>query len=173
MNTYNELYIDGKWVTPSTGATIANIDPSNESVITDIANASVEDAEAAIKAAREAFDNGSWSGLTGSQRAKYLRAIAKEIRDNLDFLAQLEVQDNGKPFTEAQLDMNGVIDCFEFYANLAEDFDNNQESEIEIHSEGYSCLVRKEPLGVVSAIIPWNFPLDMAAWKVAPALAAG
>lgn len=173
MNTYNELYIDGKWVKPSTGATIANIDPSNESVITDIANASVEDAEAAIKAAREAFDNGSWSGLTGSQRAKYLRAIAKEIRDNLDFLAQLEVQDNGKPFTEAQLDMNGVIDCFEFYANLAEDFDNNQESEIEIHSEGYSCLVRKEPLGVVSAIIPWNFPLDMAAWKVAPALAAG
>ena len=143
MSTYNELYIDGKWVAPSSGATIASIDPSNESVIAEIASASVEDAEAAIKAAREAFDSGSWSGLSGTQRAEYLRAIAKEINDNLDFLARLEVQDNGKPFTEAQLDMSGVVACFELYANLAEDFDKNQESEVEIHSEGYSCLVRK------------------------------
>lgn len=173
MNKYNELYINGTWVTPSNGATINSIDPSDESVIAEIASATAEDAEAAVIAAREAFDNGSWSGLTGSERAKYLRAIAQEIRDNLDFLAKLEVQDNGKPFAEAQLDMNGVISCFNLYANLAEDFDHNQEAEIGINTEHYTSLVRKEPLGVVSAIIPWNFPLDMAAWKVAPALAAG
>ena len=173
MNTYNELYIDGTWVTPKLGATLASIDPSTERVIAEIASATAEDAEAAINAARTAFDNGSWSGLTGTERATYLRAIAQEIKDNLDFLATLEVQDNGKPLAEAQLDMNGVVACFELYADLAEDFDNNQEREVEIHSEGYSCIVRKEPVGVVSAIIPWNFPLDMAAWKVAPALAAG
>ena len=173
MNTYNELYIDGTWVTPKLGATLASIDPSTERVIAEIASATAEDAEAAINAARTAFDNGSWSGLTGTERATYLRAIAQEIKDNLDFLATLEVQDNGKPLAEAQLDMNGVVACFELYADLAEDFDKTQEREVEIHSEGYSCIVRKEPVGVVSAIIPWNFPLDMAAWKVAPALAAG
>lgn len=173
MNTYNELYIDGEWVAPSNGATINSINPSDESVITDIASATIEDAETAIKAAREAFDNNSWSGLTGLQRGEYLRAIAKEIKENLDFLAKLEVQDNGKPFAEAQLDINGVIECFNLYANIAEEFDKKQESELEINSDDFTSLVRKEPLGVVSAIIPWNFPLDMAAWKVAPALAAG
>lgn len=173
MNTYNELFINGTWVAPSNGATIGSINPSDESVIAEIASATAEDAEAAVIAAREAFDNGSWSGLTGSQRAEYLRAIAQEVKENLEFLAKLEVQDNGKPFAEAKLDMEGVIHCFNFYAKLAEDFDKNQESEIEINSAEYTSLVRKEPLGVVSAIIPWNFPLDIAAWKVAPALAAG
>lgn len=173
MNMYNKLYINGTWVAPSNGNTSHSIDPSDESVIAEIAQATAEDAEAAIIAARKAFDNGSWSGLTGSQRAKYLRAMAQEIEDNLDFFAKLEVQDNGKPFTEAQLDIKGVIHCFNFYAQMAEDFENNQESELEINTADYTCLVRKEPLGVVSAIIPWNFPLDMAAWKVAPALAAG
>lgn len=172
-NQYNKLFINGQWVSPENGKNVPSINPANEQIIADIAAASVSDAEAAIIAAREAFDNGSWSDLTGKERAKYFWAMIDEMKANSDYLAELETLDNGKPYVEAQLDIGGVIACFEFYAKLAEEFDEKQESAIDIGKDDYTCTLRKEPLGVVSAIIPWNFPLDMAAWKVAPALAAG
>ncbi len=96
-----------------------------------------------------------------------MRAIAKEIKANLAFIAKLEVLDNGKPYPEAKWDIEDTAYCFEFYADLAEKFDDKQEMVIELGDNAFSSVARKEPVGVAAAIIPWNFPLLMAAWKVA------
>ena len=171
--SYNHIYINGEWITPQDGRTFLSIDPSNEEVIAEVAKASKADAELAVQAAREAFDNGSWSGLSGKERAQYLRAIAQEIRDNLEELSSLEVKDNGKPYPEAEWDISDAAGCFDFYADLAESLDENREQAVSLSDERFSSVARKEPVGVACAIIPWNYPLLMAAWKVAPALAAG
>ena len=173
MQGYDKLFINGQWTAPSHNKTFESIDPSNETVIAHIAAAGQPDVELAVQAARQAFDHGIWSTLTGKQRATYLHAIATEIRNNLKHLATLEVLDNGKPYPEAEWDINDAADCFDFYADLAEKLDQNTEQDIALPDARFSSVARKEPVGVACAIIPWNYPLLMAAWKVAPALAAG
>jgi len=173
MKSYEHLYIDGHWVKPVLGGTFPTIDPSNETVLAHVAAATVADIDLAVKAARKAFDEGPWPQTTGAQRAVVLRRIAAGIRERLDTLATLEVQDNGKPFPEAQWDIGDTAGCFDFYADLAEGLDTRQEQTVPLADERFSCIARKEPMGVAGAIIPWNFPMLMAAWKVAPALAAG
>ncbi|KAF5292216.1 hypothetical protein FQR65_LT20320 [Abscondita terminalis] len=170
---YDQLFINGQWVKPLKGETFSSIDPSTEEEIARIARASISDAELAVKAAREAFDHTDWSQLSGKQRAQYLRLIAQEIHQDLKRIATLEVRDNGKPYPEAEWDIADAAGCFEFYANLAEQFDEHAQTEIALSDERFSCVTVKEPVGVVCAIIPWNYPLLMAAWKIAPALAAG
>ncbi|KPZ12274.1 NAD-dependent aldehyde dehydrogenase [Pseudomonas amygdali pv. ulmi] len=173
MKSYEHLYIDGHWVKPVLGGTFPTIDPSNETVLAHVAAATAADIDLAVKAARKAFDEGPWPQTTGAQRAVVLRRIAAGIRARLDALAALEVQDNGKPFPEAQWDIGDTAGCFDFYADLAEQLDTRQEQTVPLADERFSCIARKEPMGVAGAIIPWNFPMLMAAWKVAPALAAG
>ncbi|MEB3753572.1 aldehyde dehydrogenase family protein [Acinetobacter sp. MD2(2019)] len=173
MQNYDKLFINGRWVLPVHPASFDSIDPSNEQVITQVAAASPSDVELAVEAARQAFDSGIWSGLSGTQRAHYLHAIATEIRNHLTQLASLEVQDNGKPYPEAEWDINDAADCFDFYAKLAVELDTQREQDIALPDVRFHCVARKEPVGVACAIIPWNYPLLMAAWKVAPALAAG
>lgn len=173
MKSYDHLYINGQWVKPTQGGTFATIDPSNESVIAHVAAATASDIDLAVKAARKAFDEGPWPHMTGAERAVILRRIAAGIRDRLDVLAEIEVRDNGKPFPEAQWDIGDTAGCFDFYADLAEQLDSQQEKRINLSDNRFSSVARKEPLGVAGAIIPWNFPMLMAAWKVAPALAAG
>lgn len=173
MKSYEHLYIDGHWVKPVLGGTFPTIDPSNETVLAHVAAATAADIDLAVKAARKAFDEGPWPQTTGAQRAVVLRRIAAGIRERLDTLAALEVQDNGKPFPEAQWDIGDTAGCFDFYADLAEGLDTRQEQDVPLADERFSCVARKEPMGVAGAIIPWNFPMLMAAWKVAPALAAG
>lgn len=173
MKSYEHLYIDGHWVKPVLGGTFPTIDPSNETVLAHVAAATAADIDLAVKAARKAFDEGPWPQTTGAQRAVVLRRIAAGIRARLDALAALEVQDNGKPFPEAQWDIGDTAGCFDFYAELAEGLDARQEQSVKLADERFSCIARKEPMGVAGAIIPWNFPMLMAAWKVAPALAAG
>lgn len=170
--SYNQLYINGQWLTPKNGRTFSSIDPSNEQEIAQVAAASVEDAELAVQAARQAFDQTDWSQQP-KQRAVYLRAIAQEIRQQLDQLAEIEVRDNGKPLPEAVWDIQDAAGCFDFYADLAEQLVENQDEQIPLSDERFSSVVCKEAVGVACAIIPWNYPLLMAAWKVAPALAAG
>lgn len=170
--SYNQLYINGQWLTPKNGRTFSSIDPSNEQEIAQVAAASVEDAELAVQAARQAFDQTDWSQQP-KQRAVYLRAIAQEIRQQLDQLAEIEVRDNGKPLPEAVWDIQDAAGCFDFYADLAEQLAENQDEQIPLSDERFSSVVCKEAVGVACAIIPWNYPLLMAAWKVAPALAAG
>ncbi|MCW3641108.1 MULTISPECIES: aldehyde dehydrogenase family protein [Burkholderia] len=173
MQSYVRLFIDGRWVAPVQGRTFETLDPSDETVIAQVGAATAEDIDAAVRAARRAFDEGPWPRMIGAQRAAVLRAIAQGIRDRLPELAELEVRDNGKPLPEALWDLGDAAGCFDFYAGLAEQLDNSAETPVPLADERFSTVVRKEPIGVAGAIIPWNFPLLMAAWKVAPALAAG
>ena len=167
-----KLFINGAWVLPVHGGTLPVIDPATEEVFHHIPAATAEDAEAAIAAAREAFDHGPWPRLSGKERAVYLRAIAQGIRDRLPDLARIEVCDNGKPLPEAKWDLGDAAGCFDFYAGLAEELDGEVEN-ITLSDDRFTAKAVREPVGVAVAIIPWNYPLLMAAWKVAPALAAG
>ncbi|RFB83199.1 aldehyde dehydrogenase [Rhizobium leguminosarum bv. trifolii] len=169
----SELYIDGQWVKPVKGGTCTVTNPATEEVIQTIAAATTEDVDLAVKAARRAFDKDGWPTLTGAQRARYLRAIADGIRARQAEIARLEVLDNGKPFPEADWDVADAAGCFDFYAGLAEQLDNRPEETIALPDQRFTSKAVREPLGVAGAIIPWNYPLLMAAWKVAPALAAG
>ena len=173
MKSYDQLFINGRWVAPVKGGTFETIDPSNESVLANVAAASAEDIDLAVKAARHAFDDGPWPRMSGAQRGVVLRRIATGIRERLPELAEIEVRDNGKPLPEALWDLGDAAGCFEFYAGLAEQLDGNAERPVALPDERFSSVARKEPVGVAAAIIPWNFPMLMAAWKVAPALAAG
>ncbi|MGZ2453845.1 betaine-aldehyde dehydrogenase [Rhizobium ruizarguesonis] len=173
MTMRSELYIDGQWVKPAKGGTCEVINPATEEVIHRIAAATAEDVDLAVKAARRAFDRDGWPKLTGARRAGYLRAIADGIRARQAEIARLEVLDNGKPFPEADWDVADAAGCFDFYAGLAEQLDNNPEEAIALPDARFTSKAVREPIGVAGAIIPWNYPLLMAAWKVAPALAAG
>jgi betaine-aldehyde dehydrogenase len=173
MDMQTKLFIDGRWAAPMLGGTLDVIDPATEEVFHKIAAATSADVDLAVKAARKAFDEGVWPRMRGAERARFLRAIADKVREKKDFLARLEVRDNGKPLPEAAWDMDDVAGCFDFYAGLAEEQDNNPEEAIPLGDARFDSKVVKEPLGVVGAITPWNYPLLMVAWKVAPALAAG
>ncbi|MFD1556701.1 aldehyde dehydrogenase family protein [Paraburkholderia silviterrae] len=173
MKSYDLLYIDGRWVSPVKGGTFDTIDPSTGKVIASVAAATAEDVDLAVTAARKAFDNGPWPRMSGAERAAVLRRIGKGIRDRLQELAEIEVRDNGKPLPEALWDLGDAAGCFEYYAGLAEKLDDDTEKPVVLPDDRFSSVARKEPVGVAGAIIPWNFPLLMAAWKVAPALAAG
>lgn len=167
-----ELFINGAWVAPTEGNTLPVIDPATEEVFHHIPAATAPDADAAVAAARAAFDHGPWPRMTGKERAVYLRAMAQGIRDRLPELAELEVRDNGKPLPEAEWDLGDAAGCFDYYADLAEELDGEVE-EIALADGRFTAKALREPLGVAVAIVPWNYPLLMASWKVAPALAAG
>jgi betaine-aldehyde dehydrogenase len=169
----DRLYIDGAWVRPEKGGTLDVIDPATEQVIHKAPAGTSGDIDKAVKAARYAFDSGPWPHFTGTERAVYLRAIAAKITEKRDFLARLEVADNGKPLPEALWDIDDVAGCFNYYAELAEELDHHPEETIPLNEPRFSSRVVREPLGVVGAITPWNYPLLMVSWKVAPALAAG
>jgi betaine-aldehyde dehydrogenase len=171
-NMQTQLFIDGAWVAPVQGGTLPVIDPATEEVFHHIAAATEADADAAVAAARAAFDHGPWPRMTGKERAVYLRAIAQGIRDRLPDLARIEVRDNGKPLPEAEWDLGDAAGCFDYYADLAEELDGEVE-QIALADGRFTSRALREPLGVAVAIVPWNYPLLMASWKVAPALAAG
>lgn len=166
-------FINGQWTTPATSNTFATINPATEEVIGQIPAGNSDDINLAVEAARDAFDNGPWPKLSGVERAVYLQKMADIINRRLTELAKLEVLDNGKPYPEAEWDIEDTAGCFEYYANLAKELDTNSESAIELPEARFTSKAIKEPVGVAGAIIPWNFPMLMAAWKVAPALAAG
>ena len=169
----DRLYIDGAWLRPEKGGTLDVIDPATEQVIHKAPAGTSGDIDKAVKAARYAFDSGPWPKFTGTERAVYLRAIAAKVTEKRDFLARLEVADNGKPLPEALWDIDDVAGCFNYYATLAEELDHHPEETIPLGEPRFSSRVVREPLGVVGAITPWNYPLLMVSWKVAPALAAG
>ncbi|EPS64206.1 betaine aldehyde dehydrogenase, partial [Genlisea aurea] len=150
--------------------------PATEEIIGDIPAASSEDVIIAVEAARRAFfqDGGkNWSSATGAYRAKYLRAIAAKITEKKSDLARLESLDCGKPLEEAAWDIDDVAGCFDFFADVAEKLDSKRKLPVALPLETFKSHVVKEALGVVGLITPWNYPLLMATWKVAPALAAG
>ena len=166
------LFINGAWQPTQDGGTLDVINPASEAIIDRVAAATAADVDRAVKSARMAFEAG-WARTTGAERAGFLRAIAKGIADQREELSRIEVADNGKPLAEALWDIDDAAGCFAYYADMAEDLDRRQDQPIELPDPRFASSVRFEPVGVAAQIIPWNYPLLMAAWKVAPALAAG
>ncbi|KAF5807141.1 putative betaine-aldehyde dehydrogenase [Helianthus annuus] len=171
-----QLFIDGEWREPVKKNRIPVINPATELIIGDIPAATAEDVDIAVEAARKALKrNGGkdWASASGAHRAKYLRAIASKIVEKKSELAKLEAIDCGKPLEEAAWDMDDVAGCFEYNADLAEALDKKQNASVTLPMDTFKCHLIREPIGVVGLISPWNYPLLMATWKVAPALAAG
>ena len=169
----DRLFIGGEWVAPIRGGSFPVIDPATEEVFAHAPAGTAEDIDRAVKAARKAFDEGPWPRMSGKERAKILRRIADGVTARQDELARIEVRDNGKPLPEALWDIGDVAGCFSYYAGLAETLDESPEEIVPLGDARFSTRVVREPIGVAGAIVPWNYPLLMAAWKVAPALAAG
>ena len=165
-----QMLIGGEWADAKSGKTFASVNPVTERPIAEVPEAGAADVDAAVAAARKAFDDGPWSRMDARDRGRLMFRLADLIEENVDELARLETLDNGKPIGEsANVDLPLVIDCFRYYAGWAD----------KVHGETipirgpYFCYTRREPLGVIGQIIPWNFPLLMATWKWAPALAMG
>lgn len=170
---HDRIFIAGEWTQPAGDERIDVVNPSSGAVVGHIPAGSAADVERAVQAAREAFDHGPWPRTTGTERSVVLRAIAEAIRDNSTALAELEVLDNGKPLPEAEWDIGDAAGTFDFYADMAAAQDQAGPEFITVADDRFQAQVVKEPVGVVAAITPWNYPLLMASWKLAPALAAG
>ena len=166
------LFIDGAWRDARNRDVLPVINPADETIIAEIAAAGADDIDDAVTAARRAFESG-WGRTRATERAAFLRAIAASIVEQKAALSRLEVLDNGKPLPEAEWDIDDAAGCFEYYAELAEGLDAQQDEPVALPDARFESVVRREPVGVAGQIIPWNYPLLMAAWKVAPALAAG
>ncbi|AQK52373.1 Betaine aldehyde dehydrogenase 2 mitochondrial [Zea mays] len=176
MVPLRQLFVDGEWRPPAQGRRLPVVNPTTEAHIGEIPAGTAEDVDAAVAAARAALKRNrgrDWARAPGAVRAKYLRAIAAKVIERKPELAKLEALDCGKPYDEAAWDMDDVAGCFEYFADQAEALDKRQNSPVSLPMETFKCHLRREPIGVVGLITPWNYPLLMATWKIAPALAAG
>lgn len=165
-----QCFIGGQWVPSQSGKTFDTLDPATEEVIASVAEGDTADIDLAVKAARKQFETGEWSKMDARDRGKLINKLADLIEEEADELAALETLDNGKPIRDSKAaDLPLTIDCLRYYAGYAD----------KIHGQtipvrgNYFTYTRKEPVGVVGQIIPWNFPMLMVAWKWGPALAAG
>jgi betaine-aldehyde dehydrogenase len=163
------MFIDGEWVDADDRVTYEIVDPATEEVVATVPRAGRSDAERAVRAAREAFDKGPWPRLTAVERAAVLRKVADKIRERAEELAALETRQMGKLLADSLIDMNDAAHTFDYYAGLAVE---KHGQTLEVPGESLSMVVR-EPVGVTAGITPWNYPVLMAAWKLAPSLAAG
>ncbi|MFI8235196.1 aldehyde dehydrogenase family protein [Streptomyces sp. NPDC085900] len=164
------LFVGGQWRDAADGARTEVVDPSRGAVVTTVAEAGAADVDAAVRAAREAFDNGAWSGLSGRERGRVLHRVAELIRENADDIARLESLDVGKPISLCHaVDVTNAANDYEHFAALAHSLDGAVR-DTPMNALAYT---KREPLGVVAAITPFNFPLILAGSKIGPALAAG
>jgi len=168
VRTY-QMYINGEWVESASGKTFPVYDPSTEETIAFAPDGDAQDINAAVSAARKAFDTGPWRSSTAQERGRVLFKLAEKIRQNSAMLAELECRNTGKPIVEAEYDIADVATCFEYYGGLA----TKILGYVNPVPDNALSLTMKEPVGVAGQIIPWNYPLLMAAWKLAPAVAAG
>jgi phenylacetaldehyde dehydrogenase len=165
------LLIDGRFVEAASGKTFPTYDPATGEVLAQVAEGDREDVERAVRAARRAFESGPWPAMTASQRGRLLWKLADLVESRADEFAELESLDNGKPRAVARAaDVPLAVDCLRYFAGWATKIEG---STIPISVPGHVAWTLREPVGVVGQIIPWNFPLLMAAWKLGPALATG
>ncbi|GAM90049.1 hypothetical protein ANO11243_080890 [Dothideomycetidae sp. 11243] len=164
------LFVNNEWVKSSDSERIESINPTNGKVITSVYAASSQDVDAAVSSARAAFQKGAWRDMTATERGRLILRLAELIEQERETLATVETWDNGKPYSVAlNEDLVEVAETFRYYAGWA---DKTYGQVIDTHNEKFAYTVR-EPLGVCGQIIPWNYPLSMAAWKLGPALACG
>ena len=174
--TPRQLFINGQWADAASGKTFETPDPATGETLARIAEGDAEDINRAVKAARKAFEEGPWSRMTPSERGRLVWKIGDLILEHTDELAQLESLDNGKPFVVAQAaDVPLAADLFHYMAGWATKIEGNSINISVPYMPGanFHSYTLREPIGVVGQIIPWNFPLLMAAWKLGPALASG
>jgi gamma-glutamyl-gamma-aminobutyraldehyde dehydrogenase len=165
-----EIFIDGKYRAALSGATFDSINPATGELIAKVSSAETQDVEAAVASGRAAFESGVWSRTSPSHRKRVMQRLAELIAENAQELALLDSMDMGKLVAEAYaVDVPSAADLFAFYGEAID----KRGGEIAPTDPGNLALVTREPLGVVGAVTPWNFPLDLAVWKLAPALAAG
>ena len=166
---HDHLFIGGQWVESESGEVYTRRDPATGNVVSRHDRATRAEAERAITAAREAFDHGPWPHMGAAARGDVLRRAAAELRERTDELARLITLETGKPIAQARGEIQTTANLFDHFTHLA----------LEAHGESYAisgtydALVAREPVGVVAAIVPWNFPIMMLAFKLAPALAVG
>jgi 1-pyrroline dehydrogenase len=166
--TQYKNFVGGEWVESSTGETMEVLNPATGEVIAEVPRGGEEDVARAVAAARRAWDE--WSTKTPKDRAELLLKLADVLEENADELTELESQNVGKPMSIARDEMPFSADNLRFFAGGARTLEGKAAAE---YVEGYTSIVRREPLGIVAGITPWNYPLMMAVWKIGPALAAG
>jgi len=171
--TETKLFINGEWVPAASGETFPTYAPSTGEKIADVAKAGRDDAVRALEAARKAFDDGPWARMSGKERAAKLRTAAEIINSRSAEIAEIEARDGGGTIKKAMFaDVPGGVSTFNTFADLAE----HQPEEVDRGESPFppaKSVVRYEPYGVCSGIVPWNFPFLMAGWKIGPAIAAG
>jgi acyl-CoA reductase-like NAD-dependent aldehyde dehydrogenase len=165
-----KLLIDGKFVDAESGKTFETFNPATEEVLAKVAEGGKADVDKAVKAARKAVDEGPWRKMSAAERGRLLYRLADEIEKRADEFAQLETLDNGKPIKESRyVDVVQTVETFRYYAGWCTKLEGET---LNVNSNFFTYTLR-EPVGVVGQIIPWNFPMLMAAWKLGPALACG
>jgi len=165
-----KMLINGQWVEAASGKTFPTYNPATGEVLARVAEGDREDIDRAVKAARAAFETGPWSKMTPSERGRLIWKLGDLLEQNLEEFAELEMLDNGKPLKVARVaDVPLAVDLFRYMAGWATKIEGNT---IPIGGKFLAYTLR-QPVGVVGQIIPWNFPLLMAAWKLGPALATG
>src|SRR5436190_9738831 len=168
VRTY-QMYMNGEWVASKSNKTFPVYDPASEEIVAQVPDSNAEDVNRAVAAAKAAFEDGPWAQTTAQERGRVLFRLADKIRQNASLLAELEARNCGKPIIEAEFDIADAATCFEYYGGLA----TKILGYVNPVPDNAVSLTLKEPIGVAGQIIPWNYPLLMAAWKLAPALAAG
>jgi len=164
-----QLYINGAFVEAVSPTTIDVINPATSEVIARVPDASRDDVQRAVAAARAAFDDGPWREATAQERGRVLFRLAAAVRERAAELAELETLNSGKPIVEAEFDVEDVATCFEYYGGLA----TKIHGDVLPVPDNAMSLALREPIGVAGQIVPWNYPLLMATWKLAPAICAG
>ena len=163
------LFIGGEWQDAESGKTFEVIDPARAEVVTEVAEADAADMDRAVRAARAAFE-GDWRRMMPRQRGRLMWKLAERLEERKDEIALVETLNNGKPLFESGIDVAMAIQTYEYYAGWATKIEGETIPVSVPYQFNYTL---REPIGVVGAIVPWNFPLNLASWKVAPALAAG
>ncbi len=168
--TARKMFLNGRWVNAASGKTFPVYNPATGEVMAKVAEGDREDIDRAVKAARKAFETGPWTKMSASERGRLMWKLADLIEQRTEEFAQIESLDNGKPLAVARVaDVPLAVDLFRYMAGWATKIEGNTIP----FSPKYLAYTRREPVGVVGQIIPWNFPLLMAAWKLGPALATG
>ncbi|MCI2430844.1 aldehyde dehydrogenase family protein, partial [Candidatus Acetothermia bacterium] len=163
-----KLFVGGAWIEPEARQFYTCINPATNEIITEIPAGNKADIDQAVEAAWGAYKT-EWHRTDATKRGKILCAVAQRIREHQEELAQIETLDNGKPIVESRADLFMAAECFEYYGGLANKIEGKV---VPVFGDRLDYVLR-EPWGVVGQIVPWNFPVLMAAWKLAPALAAG
>ena len=166
-----QMFINGVWRQAKDGGTFRVINPSDETVLAEVAKGDAADVDDAVAAAAQALT--SWRCSTGTARSDILREVSRRVLAEKLPLARLQSQNNGKPLNEALVDVDDVAATFSYYAELARGLDSTQDGAVKLPLERFAATLRREPCGIVGMIVPWNFPMVTASWKLAPALAAG